>query len=112
DARELLRQMAEAAWECGDPGLQYDGTIQNWHTCANTDRINATNPCSEYVFLDNTACNLASLNLMHFRKDDGTFDVEAFKRAVTVLITAQEIIVDNSSYPTHPIAERSHIFRT
>ncbi len=112
DAKDLLRQMAEAAWETGDPGLQYDGTIQNWHTSANTDRINATNPCSEYVFLDNTACNLASLNLMKFRFADGSFDTESFIKAVTVLITAQEILVDNAAYPTHEIARMTHIFRT
>ena len=112
DAKGLLRQMAEAAWETGDPGLQYDGVIQRWHTSANTDRINATNPCSEYVFLDNTACNLASLNLMKFRRADSTFDTEGFIRAVRILITAQEILVDNAAYPTYEIARMTHIFRT
>jgi len=112
EAKALLRQMAEAAWETGDPGLQYDGVIQNWHTSANTDRINATNPCSEYVFLDNTACNLASLNLMKFRNIDGSFNTEGYIKAVTVLITAQEILVDNAAYPTAEIGRMTHIFRT
>ncbi len=111
-ARELLRKIAEGTWICGDPGMQFDDTIQRWHTCKGTEPIHSTNPCSEYVFLDNTACNLASLNLMKFRKDDGTFDVARFKAAVRIFITAQEIIVDNASYPTEAIAENSHIFRT
>jgi ribonucleoside-diphosphate reductase alpha chain len=111
-ARELLRKIAEGTWICGDPGMQFDDTIQKWHTCKGTEPIHSTNPCSEYVFLDNTACNLASLNLMKFRKDDGTFDVARFKAAVRIFITAQEIIVDNASYPTPAIAENSHIFRT
>ncbi|MCX6897527.1 MAG: vitamin B12-dependent ribonucleotide reductase [Verrucomicrobia bacterium] len=110
--RELLRKIAEGTHICGDPGMQFDGTIQRWHTCKNTEPINSTNPCSEYVFIDNTACNLASLNLMKFRRDDGTFDVERFKAAVRIFIIAQEIIVDNASYPTKEIAENSHIFRT
>ncbi|MFM7804834.1 MAG: vitamin B12-dependent ribonucleotide reductase, partial [Verrucomicrobiota bacterium] len=96
----------------GDPGLQYDGAIQKWHTCKGTEPIHSTNPCSEYVFLNNTACNLASLNLMKFKKADGRFDVERFKAAVRIYITAQEILVDNASYPTQRIAENSHIFRT
>ncbi|MFA5190528.1 MAG: vitamin B12-dependent ribonucleotide reductase [Verrucomicrobiia bacterium] len=110
--RELLRKIAEGTHICGDPGMQFDGTIQRWHTCKNTEPIHSTNPCSEYVFIDNTACNLASLNLMKFRHDDGTFDVERFKAAVRIFIIAQEIIVDNASYPTKEIAENSHIFRT
>jgi ribonucleoside-diphosphate reductase alpha chain len=112
DANKLLNKIAEGTWICGDPGLQYDGAIQKWHTCKGTEPIHSTNPCSEYVFLNNTACNLASLNLMKFKRDDGTFDVERFKAAVRIYITAQEIIVDNASYPTKEIAENSHIFRT
>src|SRR5213596_502438 len=112
DAAALLRKIAEGAWLCGDPGLQYDGAIQKWHTCKGTEPIHSTNPCSEYVFLNNTACNLASLNLMKFQREDGAFDVERFKAAVRLFITAQEIIVDNASYPTKWIAENSHIFRT
>src|SRR3984957_9129792 len=92
--------------------MQYDGAIHKWHTCKGTEPIHSTNPCSEYVFLDNTACNLASLNLMKFKREDGTFDVERFKAAVRLFITAQEIIVDNASYPTKEIAENSHIYRT
>jgi ribonucleoside-diphosphate reductase alpha chain len=111
-AREVLRKIAEGTHICGDPGMQFDSTIQRWHTCKNTEPINSTNPCSEYVFIDNTACNLASLNLMKFRRDDGTFDVERFKAAVRIFIIAQEIIVDNASYPTKEIAENSHVFRT
>jgi ribonucleoside-diphosphate reductase alpha chain len=112
DAATLLRKIAEGTWTCGDPGMQYDGPIDKWHTCKGTEPIHSTNPCSEYVFLNNTACNLASLNLMKFKREDGTFDVERFKAAVRVFITAQEILVDNASYPTAPIAENSHIFRT
>jgi ribonucleoside-diphosphate reductase alpha chain len=112
DAATLLRKIAEGTWICGDPGLQYDGAIQKWHTCKGTEPIHSTNPCSEYVFLNNTACNLASLNLMKFKRDDGTFEVERFKAAVRVFITAQEILVDNASYPTQAIAENSHIYRT
>ncbi len=112
DASQLLDLIAEGTWVCGDPGLQYDGAIQKWHTCKGTEPIHSTNPCSEYVFLNNTACNLASLNLMKFKKADGTFDVERFKAAVRIFITAQEILVDNASYPTKDIAENSHIFRT
>ncbi|MBI5635360.1 vitamin B12-dependent ribonucleotide reductase, partial [Candidatus Micrarchaeota archaeon] len=110
-ARDLMKEIAEAAWICGDPGIQFDDVINDWHTCPNTDRIYATNPCSEFVFLDNTSCNLASLNLMKFRKDNGEFDVESFKKAVEVIITAQEITVDFSSYPTEKITENSHAFR-
>ena len=112
DARTLLRKIAEGTHICGDPGMQFDSTIHRWHTCKGTDRQNSTNPCSEYLFLDNTACNLASLNLMKFKTADGGFDVERFKAAVRIFITAQEIIVDNASYPIKEIAENSHIFRT
>ena len=112
DAAALLHKIAKGTHICGDPGLQYDGAIQKWHTCKGTEPINSTNPCSEYVFLNNTACNLASLNLMKFKKEDGKFDIERFKSAVRVFITAQEIVVDNASYPTKEIAENSHIFRT
>jgi ribonucleoside-diphosphate reductase alpha chain len=112
DARTLLRKIAEGTYICGDPGMQFDSTIHKWHTCKGTGRQNSTNPCSEYLFLDNTACNLASLNLMKFKTADGDFDIERFKAAVRVFITAQEIIVDNASYPIKEIAENSHIFRT
>ncbi len=110
-ARELLHRMAESTWQCGDPGMQYDTTVNRWHTCKTTARINASNPCSEYMFLDDTACNLASLNLMKYLNSNGSFDVEAFRHAVDVTITAQEILVDNASYPTPRIAENSHKFR-
>ncbi len=103
--------MAQAAWCCGDPGVQYDTTINRWHTCPNSGRINASNPCSEYMFLDDSACNLASINLMKFRRDDGTFDVERFKAACRVVFIAQEILVDHASYPTQRIAANSHHFR-
>jgi ribonucleoside-diphosphate reductase alpha chain len=112
EARTLLRKIAEGTHICGDPGMQFDSTIHKWHTCKGTDRQNSTNPCSEYLFLDNTACNLASLNLMKFKGEDGVFDVERFKAAARVYITAQEILVDNASYPIKEIAENSHIFRT
>jgi ribonucleoside-diphosphate reductase alpha chain len=112
DASKLLDKIAEGTWICGDPGMQYDGAIQKWHTCKGTEPIHSTNPCSEYVFINNTACNLASLNLMKFKREDGKFDVERFKAAVRIFITAQEILVDNASYPTKDIAENSHIFRT
>jgi ribonucleoside-diphosphate reductase alpha chain len=110
-AAELLTRMAESAWHCGDPGMQYDTTVNRWHTCKATGRINASNPCSEYMFLDDTACNLASLNLMKFLGSNGQFDAEGFKQAVDVTITAQEILVDNASYPTERIAKNSHDFR-
>ncbi|MBV9875170.1 MAG: vitamin B12-dependent ribonucleotide reductase [Verrucomicrobia bacterium] len=112
DAKTLLRKIAEGTHVCGDPGMQFDSTIHRWHTCKGTARQNSTNPCSEYLFLDNTACNLASLNLMKFKAADGSFDVERFKTAVRIFITAQEILVDNASYPTKEIAENSHIYRT
>jgi ribonucleoside-diphosphate reductase alpha chain len=107
----LLYKMAESTWHCGDPGMQFDTTVNRWHTCKTTARINASNPCSEYMFLDDTACNLASLNLMKFVTSGGQFDVEAYKHAVDVTITAQEILVDFASYPTPRIAENSHNFR-
>ena len=110
-ARDLMREMSESAWQCGDPGMQYDTTINRWHTCKATDRINASNPCSEYMFLDDTACNLASLNLLKFLGDNGQFDAAGFRHSVDVTITAQEILVDNASYPTEKIARNSHDFR-
>src|SRR6201999_261050 len=110
--KAVLRKIAEGTHICGDPGMQFASTIHKWHTCKGTGRQNSTNPCSEYLFLDNTACNLASLNLLKFKKADGAFDVERFKAAVRIFITAQEILVDNASYPTKEIAENSHIFRT
>ncbi|MBJ7608593.1 MAG: vitamin B12-dependent ribonucleotide reductase [Candidatus Dormibacteraeota bacterium] len=110
-ARDLLRLMAESAWQCGDPGIQYDTTINDWHTSANSGRINASNPCSEFVFLDDTACNLASLNLMKFLSNDGTFHVEDYRHAVHMTITAQEILVGNASYPTERITKNSEDFR-
>ncbi len=110
-ARDLFRQIAHATWECADPGMQFDTTINRWHTASNTGRINASNPCSEYMHLDNSACNLASLNLLKFLRDDGTFDVEGFKQAVEVVFTAQEILVGNADYPTEKIADTSRRFR-
>jgi ribonucleoside-diphosphate reductase alpha chain len=110
-ARDLLKKMAESAWRCGDPGMQYDTTINRWHTSKSTDRIYASNPCSEYMFLDDTACNLASLNLLKFLGPNGQFDTEAFRHAVAITITAQEILVDNASYPTEKIARNSHDYR-
>jgi ribonucleoside-diphosphate reductase alpha chain len=110
-ARELLQEIAEAAWRCADPGVQYDTVINQWHTCPNSGRINASNPCSEYMHVDNSACNLASLNLMKFRRQDGSFDVEAFEKAVDVVFLAQEIVVSPSSYPTEEIATNARAFR-
>ncbi|OGM91883.1 ribonucleoside-diphosphate reductase, adenosylcobalamin-dependent [Candidatus Wolfebacteria bacterium RIFCSPHIGHO2_01_FULL_48_22] len=110
-ARTLLGDIAEAAWECGDPGVQFDTIINKWHTCPNTGRINASNPCSEYMHLDNSACNLASINLMKFLREDGTFDVEGFKHTVDIFILAQEIIVGRSSYPTELITKNAIAFR-
>jgi ribonucleoside-diphosphate reductase alpha chain len=110
-ARDLMRRIAESAWQCGDPGMQFHDTINKWHPCKNTAPINASNPCSEYMFLDDTACNLASLNLLKFLTPDGKFDAEAFRQAVEIIITAQEILVDNASYPTEKIARNSHDFR-
>ena len=111
DAKDLLNQLADAAWRCADPGVQYDTTINEWHTCPNSGRINASNPCSEYMHVDDSACNLASLNLMRFRRADGTFDVEAFEHAVDVVILAQEIVVGPSSYPTEEIGANARAFR-
>src|SRR5579864_1459618 len=110
-ARDLMRQIAEATHQCGDPGMQFDTTINRWHPCKNTARINASNPCSEYMFLDDSACNLSSLNLMKFVAPGGQFDVEAFRHACDTMIMAQEIIVDNASYPTEKIADNSHNYR-
>jgi len=110
NAKELLKKISEATWHCGDPGMQYDTTVNRWHTSKNTARINASNPCSEYMFLDDSACNLASLNLLKFAPN-GTFDVEAYRHAVDVLITAQEILVDNAGYPTEMIMRNSHDYR-
>ncbi len=110
-ARDLMRKMAESAWLCGDPGMQFDTTVNDWHPCPNTARINASNPCSEYMFLDDSACNLASLNLMRFYSDAEGFDVEAYRAALRIVITAQEITVDYASYPTPAIERNSHAFR-
>jgi ribonucleoside-diphosphate reductase alpha chain len=112
NARELLRKIALGTWTCGDPGMQFDSTIHTWHTCKGSGRQHSTNPCSEYLFLNDTACNLASLNLVRFQKADGSFDTGRFKSAVRLFIVAQEILVDRASYPTKPIAENSHAFRT
>jgi ribonucleoside-diphosphate reductase alpha chain len=109
-AKDLLQKISEATWHCGDPGMQYDTTVNRWHTSKNTARINASNPCSEYMFLDDSACNLASLNLLKFAPN-GTFDVEAYRHAVDVVITAQEILVDNAGYPTEIIGKNSHDYR-
>ncbi|MGA2201425.1 MAG: vitamin B12-dependent ribonucleotide reductase [Terriglobales bacterium] len=109
-AKDLLQKISEATWQCGDPGMQYDTTVNRWHTSKNTARINASNPCSEYMFLDDSACNLASLNLLKFAPN-GTFDLEAYRHAVDVVITAQEILVDNAGYPTELIAKNSHDYR-
>jgi ribonucleoside-diphosphate reductase alpha chain len=110
-ARELMDEIAQAAWRCADPGIQYDTTINRWHTCPNSGRINASNPCSEYMHVDDSACNLASLNLMKFRTADGSFDVESFEHAVDVMLLAQEIVVTPSSYPTQEIATNARAFR-
>jgi ribonucleoside-diphosphate reductase alpha chain len=110
-AREVMRQIAESAWLCGDPGMQFDTTVNDWHPCPNTARINASNPCSEYMFLDDSACNLASLNLMRFYDEAKGFDVEAYRHALRAVITAQEIVVDFSSYPTPAIEKNSHEYR-
>ena len=110
-ARDLMRLIAEGTYVCGDPGMQFDTTVNEWHPCPNTARINASNPCSEYMFLDDSACNLSSINLMKFVKPDGEFDVAGYKAAIRTLITAQEIIVDNASYPTPAIEKNSHAYR-
>src|SRR3954471_4406466 len=111
DARDLMRQIGEAAWRCADPGVQYDTIINEWHTCPNSGRINASNPCSEYMHVDDSACNLASINLMKFRKADGTFDTEAFEHVVDIVLLAQEIVVTPSSYPTEEIGDNARKFR-
>ncbi|EQD78196.1 vitamin B12-dependent ribonucleotide reductase, partial [mine drainage metagenome] len=110
-ARDLFREIAQAAWRCGDPGVQFEDTINDWHTCPKSGRINASNPCSEYLFLDDSACNLASLNLTKFLTPAGEFDVELFVQAVRTFILSMEILVDASSYPTEPIAQNSHDYR-
>jgi ribonucleoside-diphosphate reductase alpha chain len=110
-AREIMGKIAEATWQCGDPGMQFDSTINRWHTSKNSGRINASNPCSEYMFLDNSACNLASFNLMKFLTPAGTFDIQAYRHAISIVITAMEILVDNSGYPTEAIAKNSHDYR-
>ncbi len=110
-ARELMREIAEAAWRCGDPGMQFDTTVNDWNTVTNTGRINATNPCGEYVHIDNSACNLASINLLKFLNDDGTFQLDEYIQTVRIMILAQEILVDGSSYPTENIAQNAHDFR-
>ncbi len=109
--RDLMRQIADAAWACGDPGLQFDTTINEWHTCPNSGRINASNPCSEFVFLDDTACNLSSINLMKFLEDDGSFDVEGYRHTVRIMLTAMEVMVGYATYPTERITTNSHKFR-
>jgi ribonucleoside-diphosphate reductase alpha chain len=110
-ARDIMGKIAEATWLCGDPGMQFDSTINRWHTCKNTARINASNPCSEYMFLDNSACNLASFNLMKYATPSGGFDIPAYRHSISVVITAMEILVDNSGYPTEAIARNSHDYR-
>jgi len=110
-ARDVWHKVAQAAWSCADPGLQYDTTINDWHTCPNTDRINASNPCSEYMFLDNSACNLSSINLSKFLDEEGRFDIEGYRQAIRILIIAMDIAVDYASYPTPAIAKNSHNFR-
>lgn len=110
-ARDLLNEIAKAAWECGDPGVQFDTTINKWHTCPNSGKINASNPCSEYMHVDNSACNLASINLMKFMRPDGTFMIKEFRHTVDTFILAQEIIIDASSYPTDKIGENTHKMR-
>ena len=110
-ARDIMKKIAEATWQCGDPGMQYDTTINKWHTSKNSGRINASNPCSEYMFLDNSACNLASFNLLKFVTAAGTFDIAAYRHAIGILITAMDILVDNSGYPTESIARNSHDYR-
>ncbi len=110
-ARDLMKKIADATHVCGDPGMQFDTTVNDWHTCANDGKINASNPCSEYMFLDDSACNLASINLMRYRRDDGSFDSERYCHTVDIILTAQEILVDRASYPTPPIEKNSHAYR-
>src|SRR4029077_17229290 len=110
-ARQLMTMIAEGTHICGDPGMQFDTTINEWHTCPETDRIHASNPCSEYMFLNDSACNLSSINLMKFVKADGEFDTVAYKAAIRTMLTAMEVIVDNASYPSKAIGENSHAYR-
>jgi ribonucleoside-diphosphate reductase alpha chain len=110
-ARDLMRQISQASWECADPGMQFDTTINHWHTACNTGRINGSNPCSEYMHIDNSACNLASINLLHYLGEDGVFDIEAYKHTIEIMFTAQEILVGNADYPTVPIGDNSRKFR-
>ena len=110
-ARDLMRQISQATWECADPGMQFDTTINHWHTASNTGRINGSNPCSEYMHIDNSACNLASINLLRYLGEDGVFDIEAYKHTIEIMFTAQEILVGNADYPTVPIGENSLKFR-
>src|SRR5476651_85897 len=110
-ARALYRQFAEAAWECADPGMQFDTIINKWHTTPNAGRINGSNPCSEYMHLDNSACNLASINLLKYLRDDHTFDIESFKHTVELVFTAQEILVGYSEYPTEKITKTARAYR-
>lgn len=110
-ARDLMRQISQATWECADPGMQFDTTINHWHTACNTGRINGSNPCSEYMHIDNSACNLASINLLRYLGEDGVFDIEAYKHTIEVMFTAQEILVGNADYPTVPIGDNSRKFR-
>ncbi len=110
-ARDLWRKVANSAWACADPGVQYDTTINDWHTCSNTARINASNPCSEYMFLDDSACNLSSINLVKYIDDEGRFDIEGYRHAIRIMFVAQEILVDHSAYPTRQIAKNSHDYR-
>ena len=110
-ARDLMRQISQASWECADPGMQFDTTINHWHTACNTGRINGSNPCSEYMHIDNSACNLASINLLHYLGEDGVFDVNAYKHTIEIMFTAQEILVGNADYPTVPIGDNSRKFR-
>ncbi len=111
DAKSVLRAVAEGTWMCGDPGLQYDTTINDWHTCPNSGRINGSNPCSEYMHVDDSACNLSSINLLKFLRDDGSFEVEKFQHVVSVMIAAQDMLIDKSSYPTDRIGQNAHAFR-
>ena len=111
NARDIMAKIAEATWQCGDPGMQFDTTINRWHTSKNSGRINASNPCSEYMFLDNSACNLASFNLLKFVNGSGTFDIQAYRHAISIMVTAMDILVDNSGYPTEAIAKNSHDYR-
>ena len=110
-ARDFMAQISNAAWACADPGAQYDTTINTWHTCPNSGRINGSNPCSEYMFIDDSACNLASVNLLKFLRDDGAFDVDGFRSACRIFFIAQEILIDFASYPTRKVAQNSHDFR-